>query len=279
MRSVPDKPLAVEDSEQKEGAWKAREAFEVSESSSYSEDEDEDEEYEDKDKHAIGSDFSHEESSDYCQKPDSGDTAQQWDMPAYGDGAKYWDAKHAEDKNPHEWMQGYEDLSKLIAKCTDGSKDHRVLHVGCGSSLLTEKMYDDGYREIVNIDISSVVIEKMRRRNKELRPKMKWLVMDAAAMEFENGVFNFVIDKCTIDTLVCCNNSNVVVGKYLQEVVRILKDDGVYLALTFGKPAVRMSYLKKSKLNFQVEVMKVPVPYTKSKFHFAYVCRKGTSLL
>ena len=69
------------------------------------------------------------------------------DMPGYGDGAQYWDKKHVQDENPYEWMQGYEDLSGLVARCTGGNRKHRVLHVGCGSSLLTEEMYDDGYQD------------------------------------------------------------------------------------------------------------------------------------
>jgi len=198
-------------------------------------------------------------------------------MPDYGHGSEYWDTKHAEDKSPYEWMQGYEDLSKVIAKFTDGDREHRVLHVGCGSSLLTEGMYDDGYHDIVNIDISGVVVEKMRERNKEVRPKMQWLTMDATALGLENDLFSVVIDKCTIDTLVCSNDSKVVVGKYLKEVVRVLKDNGVFLAFSFGKPAVRLSYLKKSNLNFQVEIIKVPVPYTKTQFHYLYACRKGAA--
>ena len=49
--------------------------------------------------------------------------------------------------------------------------------LGCGNALMSEHMYDAGYRNIVNIDISSVVIENMRERNKE-RSLMTWEVMD-----------------------------------------------------------------------------------------------------
>mmetsp|Transcript_102034 Transcript_102034/g.284008 ORF Transcript_102034/g.284008 Transcript_102034/m.284008 type:complete len:345 (-) Transcript_102034:168-1202(-) len=234
-----------------------------------SSEDDEDEE----DEGAVVSESSDEEGAGCHALPGNGGDAGRWDMPNYGGGAKYWDMKHAEDKSPYEWMQGYKDLRKLIAKYTHGDKERRVLHVGCGSSLLTQEMYDDGYQDIVNIDISSVVVNKMREQNKEMRPKMKWLVMDATAMKFESGGFNIVIDKCTLDTLVCCEDSHVVVGKYLKEVVRVLKDNGVYFTLSFGKPAVRMSYLRKH-FNFPVEITNLPVPYTKSHFHFAYACRK-----
>ena len=44
-------------------------------------------------------------------------------------------------------------------------KDYKILMLGCGNSLLSENMYDEGYEYIYNIDISHVVIEQMSKRN------------------------------------------------------------------------------------------------------------------
>ena len=41
-------------------------------------------------------------------------------------------------------------------------------------------MYEAGYKNIVNIDISPTVIEQM----KQLSPEMEWLTMDATEMTF-----------------------------------------------------------------------------------------------
>lgn len=38
-------------------------------------------------------------------------------------------------------------------------KKVRILNLGCGNSILPEEMYDKGYKNIYNIDISHVVIE------------------------------------------------------------------------------------------------------------------------
>jgi hypothetical protein len=40
--------------------------------------------------------------------------------------------------------------------CTVNS---RILNIGCGNSVASAEMYDDGYRKQENIDISQVVIE------------------------------------------------------------------------------------------------------------------------
>ena len=47
--------------------------------------------------------------------------------------------------------------------------------LGCGNSKLSEQMYDAGYHEILNIDISESVIEQMRAISIEKgQTEMKW---------------------------------------------------------------------------------------------------------
>eukprot|EP01102_Stenamoeba_stenopodia_P004256 TRINITY_DN14586_c0_g1_i1.p1 TRINITY_DN14586_c0_g1~~TRINITY_DN14586_c0_g1_i1.p1 ORF type:complete len:204 (-),score=39.15 TRINITY_DN14586_c0_g1_i1:585-1196(-) len=59
----------------------------------------------------------------------------------------------------------------------------RILNVGCGNSMLSEEMYDDGFRNIVSIDFSSNVIETMEKRNKLLkREEMQWMTLDASKL-------------------------------------------------------------------------------------------------
>ena len=44
-----------------------------------------------------------------------------------------------------------------------------ILHVGCGNSTLPERLYDDGYKRVVNIDVSESCIKAMIERNKEVK--------------------------------------------------------------------------------------------------------------
>lgn len=37
-----------------------------------------------------------------------------------------------------------------------------MLNIGCGKSLFSEDMYDEGYTNILNIDYSEQVIEDMK---------------------------------------------------------------------------------------------------------------------
>lgn len=37
----------------------------------------------------------------------------------------------------------------------------RILNLGCGNSTLSEELYDIGFTNVYNVDISPVVIEQM----------------------------------------------------------------------------------------------------------------------
>ena len=80
------------------------------------------------------------------------------------------------------------------------NRSDRILILGCGNSSLSEDMYRDGYRNIVNIDFSAVVIENMKRKCKDLT-EMQWMVMDMTNMTFPEGAFEVIIEKATLDAL------------------------------------------------------------------------------
>lgn len=46
------------------------------------------------------------------------------------------------------------------------NKESKILIVGCGNSEFSEKIYDCGWKNIYNIDISESVISFMKERNK-----------------------------------------------------------------------------------------------------------------
>jgi 2-polyprenyl-3-methyl-5-hydroxy-6-metoxy-1,4-benzoquinol methylase len=45
-------------------------------------------------------------------------------------------------------------------------KGHRILNVGSGNSRLSEEMFEEGYTQITNIDISNVCIKAMKDKYK-----------------------------------------------------------------------------------------------------------------
>lgn len=97
-------------------------------------------------------------------------------------------------------LENYDALKGFIADIMP--KTARILVLGCGNAEFSEKMFDDGYEHIDNIDQSEVVINQMKTRNSS-RKSMTYTVMDAKDLHFADGTFDLVFDKCLLDSILC----------------------------------------------------------------------------
>jgi SAM-dependent methyltransferase len=98
---------------------------------------------------------------------------------------------------------------------------------------MTMDMYKDGYKNIVNIDISDEVIKGMKVYHEKQGIKCEWLEMDATSLKFENESFDVVIDKGTMDA-VLCGNDYFVPNRILQEMFRVVKPGNSVLMVSHG---------------------------------------------
>ena len=87
-------------------------------------------------------------------------------MPNYGD-QKYWEERYKSQKGTcFDWLEDYETLKEIFEELKIDKSTGNIINIGCGNAELEEKMCDEGYRNIVNIDISENVIEYKQERNK-----------------------------------------------------------------------------------------------------------------
>jgi len=78
--------------------------------------------------------------------------------------------------------------------------------------------------------------------------------MDIRNLDFSDASFDVVIDKGTMDALMCdrgdvwCPSEDLVktVAEEVDEVVRVLKVGGRFLYITFGQPHFRKRHLERS---------------------------------
>jgi EEF1A lysine methyltransferase 4 len=147
-------------------------------------------------------------------------------------------------------------------------------------------MYDDGFHNITNIDISEVVISFMRTKH-ESREDMEYTAMDIRNMEFiPDDCFDCIIDKALFDSLLCGENNFDSVQRAVREVYRTLKSGGHYIMVSHGPPNTRMHHLNPSSIRWDVEVVELEKPELLDKpvtmkkgtergpNHFIYICRK-----
>ena len=141
----------------------------------------------------------------------------------------------------------------------------KVLNVGCGNSVLPEEMYDtDGYREIYSMDISQFCIDQMKQRNQETRPELVWQVMNCTSLEYEDEFFDLIIDKSTIDCLVCGSQAYKKVALMTKECQRVLKTGGFFVSISFGQPLSRELHYRRPHLKLDLKSVPIRNPGNKT---------------
>jgi Methylase involved in ubiquinone/menaquinone biosynthesis len=73
---------------------------------------------------------------------------------------------------------------------------------------------------------------------------MTWTVMDVRDLKFNSNNYDLVIDKSTIDALLCGDNSYINVAKMTKEIQRVLKVGGFYMAISYGTPDNRLDHFQ-----------------------------------
>jgi len=148
--------------------------------------------------------------------------------------------------------------------------------LGCGNSKLSEEMYDDGFKNIANVDYSPVVIAQMKHRHKTLRPEMEWLVADVRELPFDANTFDVALDKGTMDAMMAIKGDvwdppeQVMqdCNREVEDALRVLCPTGSFLYLTFGQPHFRKRYL--SKPDTQLEVRQLGEAF----HYYLYILRR-----
>uniref|UniRef100_A0A0D3GUG9 Methyltransferase type 11 domain-containing protein n=1 Tax=Oryza barthii TaxID=65489 RepID=A0A0D3GUG9_9ORYZ len=150
--------------------------------------------------------------------------------------AEYWDARYVEEGGaPYDWYQRYAALRPFVRRFAP--PESRVLMIGCGSArtpppppsppfltycsieiaafgsalvfsipslvpkkeIMSEDMVDDGYTEIMNIDISSVVIEIMRKKHFNI-PQLQCILNRFSVLFLSPPPLKFTIHWSPYDT-------------------------------------------------------------------------------
>lgn len=99
--------------------------------------------------------------------------------------------------------------------------------------------------------------------------------MDCMNLTYPRESFDFVLDKSTIDALLCGPDAFLNTAKMLKEVQRVLKTGGVYMAITYGEPKNRLFHFQRSHLHVELKQFYIENPYKKhDAVHYVFVCKK-----
>lgn len=152
---------------------------------------------------------------------------------------EFWNDRFQNTSGNFDWYAEWDQLKQFYKPLiTEASK---ILMVGCGNSKMSNQMFNEGYKEITNIDISDVVIEKMKAEY----PHLSYIEMDATNMTYNSNTFDCVIDKGTLDALMCSEDKKIP-KKLISEMFRVTNVNGYCTIITHGEPNYRLDYIKES---------------------------------
>ena len=177
-----------------------------------------------------------------------------WIEPKYDYGEKdYWDFRYKGERESEEWYKDHSGLKAIFSHYMK-DKSQKILDIGAGNSDLSIEIYKEGFENIVGIDFSYQVAVQMIKRIEQLGLKISYLEMDAKEMTFKNEEFDVIIDKGTLDSVICTENDDVY--EYLQEIYRVQKKGGTYFCISHSEPESRQFLFE--YFGWDVKVYNIP---------------------
>lgn len=138
-----------------------------------------------------------------------------------------------------------------------------------------------GYTHQLCVDFSSVVVEMMTKRHAEI-PGIEWKQADVRDLKIlADESIDVALDKSTLDAMIYGSIWNppdevkINTGRYMREVHRVLKNDGMFLYITF-----RQAHLIRPLLNPDGRLWDMKMQILQSEEgtfpYYGYVIRKKT---
>lgn len=106
---------------------------------------------------------------------------------------------------------------------------------------------------------------------------MKWDVMDVRDLKYADGQFDLIVDKSTIDALLCGDQAYLNVSIMLRECQRVLKEGGYYVAISYGQPENRILHFKRAFLHVNLttyQLQKISNGTAPKSYHYVYILKK-----
>jgi 2-polyprenyl-3-methyl-5-hydroxy-6-metoxy-1,4-benzoquinol methylase len=108
---------------------------------------------------------------------------------------------------------------------------------------MSESLYDDGFTQITNIDFSPIAVKIMTQKYLESDYKIEYHEMNVFDMKnLKSSEYNAIIDKGTLDSILCGENVLPNIGNLMKEIFRLLAPDGLYFCISYGDEDHRRSF-------------------------------------
>jgi len=114
-------------------------------------------------------------------------------------------------------------------------------------------------------------------------PRMKFECVDVTDLPYPDSSFDLIVNKGTLDAILCSNGAITNSKRMMKECSRVLKSHGSMVVVSYGKAEDRLAYFENEEKwwNGGVKIYKVPKPNvgalvaaTGSEHHRVYIATK-----
>ncbi|KAG6331101.1 hypothetical protein ID866_7988 [Astraeus odoratus] len=167
---------------------------------------------------------------------------------------EYWDLRYTQESSDatFDWFKSYVDLADDIRTLVP-DRSARILMLGCGNSRFSEEMWNDGYKNIVNVDV-----------------RMRVLTSSRIHLSKSSKIVQQRYQRC-------CGTGSVASIRLRSEFTSscgcsVLRKGGAFIYITFGQPHFRKRFL----MGTHTPETRLEIKTLGETFHyFMYILRKG----
>jgi EEF1A lysine methyltransferase 4 len=206
------------------------------------------------------------------RKKNSNGESEEKTSSSYSD-PTYWENRH---DLIHEWYYSYSQIQPLVHQTYsslpsphDGNEKGTItfLEIGCGNAPLIQSMVDDPTLQgshFIGIDFSSSIIQTLKTAlptTSSVTPpssSLEYEVMDARSLKYPNESMSYLIDKGTMDAMLCAKQWKKNIKSIFSEMCRVLKCDGFIMII---------SHLEYESDEFQEILHEIWMPILTESYH------------
>lgn len=147
------------------------------------------------------------------------------------DAKEHWESIY-QTKKPNEvsWHQEKPNTSLKLIAGTGLDKNAGIIDVGAGDSKLVDNLLELGFRNITILDISSMALEKAKKRLGNRADAVKWIVSDLREFETSDR-YDLWHDRAVLHFLTTKEDIN----KYVEAIRQFLKPNGYLILSAFSE--------------------------------------------
>lgn len=127
------------------------------------------------------------------------------------------------------WFQENPETSLLLINKYAQNKSLPIIDVGAGNSFLTVKLFEEGYKNLTILDISSRALERSRKRFGDESNHLSWIQSDVLAFTSDKA-FQIWHDRAVFHFL----TEDTEIGQYAQNAAHNIASGGYLILGTFS---------------------------------------------